>query len=852
MLPFKSDFFSLTDESKQKLDTFYRHFCEGPNGKRYGIGHIVFICHASFPLLISPTLAHLIWLNFNTYSNQHGLQRIDPIVVSDFLLSPLVRKVGYKQFEIIPEIRTYLLYLLKDSSWFKLYDIEPFGPERLYSLAQFLQQYLGDKRSNKENNASGFKEINEWAALSYLEPDVLAVKMAEAFQTTFKSDKKEEAQYGQLQLNVLMNRFHEQINLNIHSKEPGDTKAFLNLHKYSIANKAELFEQSTELVSDMFYKIDEEFIGKRQDATASIQLPLRRGISERLERKKNNVKRVFGIFTAIDNYKNFRGPYLERSRGLRLYLDALEGAGKNGYLEYDPQRINSSNAVETLQKIEKCLIASNEEDVIIVYLTGLFINEHGEELFICNDSAVDQKAFLNNALSKKILQECINSVSNRGSVVLILDGCLNWMNWRGCSNILISSAREIRADSSSNLVNGGTINLFPGILANLLNTYNTTITYKDLQNILRQEMSYGRYEDALPLTPLIWSEDQQELNKYFLTNTLCEQRSLNTLYFNQRDDYWHVLEEHFKIISLNSTTRIFDYVSHEMIPDVIGEMSIRDHAIQFNGSIRDLNASKLYRAKTDRDKFSIEFGQYITTVNLEKELAPIFSKIKPDELSRWDDLQINYSSTERSELSQSVLHVDLLNLHQDSLFELTYSDKSRETSGSNVISWRVLGVEWLSVSIQRFMRYHYLSSLSSSKGNQYYLKKAHLNREVMYWWEGEKKYNKEFEDGTFSIDENCMRIENGRIVIKRLFIEMTTSELFPIYFQLYFISSDFMIKRILHDSFYFKASEPIQFSLDEQELFERVLSENTIVQIKLLFSKDPIQEDFSQPGIIKL
>ncbi|HEY6901242.1 MAG TPA: hypothetical protein VI233_11385, partial [Puia sp.] len=160
MLPVKAGDQRLSDGARQKLELFYRLFCEGENRARYGLGHIVFACHASFPLLLSPELANLIWLNFGNYASRRGKaasgggtaasdpgatpaqQKIDPVTVTDFLLSPLVRPVANRQYEIIPELRSYFLYLLKDSRWFNLFGIQPFGEDRLNELANFTLLYL--------------------------------------------------------------------------------------------------------------------------------------------------------------------------------------------------------------------------------------------------------------------------------------------------------------------------------------------------------------------------------------------------------------------------------------------------------------------------------------------------------------------------------------------------------------------------------------------------------------------------------------------------------------------------------------------------------------------------------------
>src|SRR5687768_4796954 len=124
LLP-RSDNNKLSEENYIRLQLFYNRFCEGPLHSKYGLGHLVYACHAAFPLILTPELANLIWVNFNRYSiNNNEDGKINPIAVTDFLLSSLCHPISHKQYEVIPEIRGYLLYLLNDGAWFRRYGIQ--------------------------------------------------------------------------------------------------------------------------------------------------------------------------------------------------------------------------------------------------------------------------------------------------------------------------------------------------------------------------------------------------------------------------------------------------------------------------------------------------------------------------------------------------------------------------------------------------------------------------------------------------------------------------------------------------------------------------------------------------------
>jgi hypothetical protein len=69
----------LSEDSRIRVDAFWQRFCEGALGMQYGLGHIVYAAHAAFPLMLSPELANLIWLNFRNY---RYVDEDDPVQVN--------------------------------------------------------------------------------------------------------------------------------------------------------------------------------------------------------------------------------------------------------------------------------------------------------------------------------------------------------------------------------------------------------------------------------------------------------------------------------------------------------------------------------------------------------------------------------------------------------------------------------------------------------------------------------------------------------------------------------------------------------------------------------------------------
>jgi formylglycine-generating enzyme required for sulfatase activity len=130
--------------------------------QRFGPLHIDLASHAAFPLVLTPDLLYRLWANF--------LPQIPWTTVSDILLSPLCREVGYELYEMDPSIRNVLLRELREES--------RFGETRLRELAQFLEEYIKLNLQSDDPDQRDLAEAQHLTALAHTEPEEAAREIA--------------------------------------------------------------------------------------------------------------------------------------------------------------------------------------------------------------------------------------------------------------------------------------------------------------------------------------------------------------------------------------------------------------------------------------------------------------------------------------------------------------------------------------------------------------------------------------------------------------------------------------------------------------------------------------------------
>ncbi|PSB54104.1 hypothetical protein C7B67_00070 [filamentous cyanobacterium Phorm 6] len=163
--------------------------------KRFGRTHLIFACHAAFPLALTPDLLYKLWANFQR--DIHGFVLGIPwVAVADLLLSSLCDEVGRELYEMDTAVRNSLLNRLKEN--------ENFGQQRINELSDFLLVYVRQQLQSNDQEVRDFAQAQRWTALAYVRPTEAAQELRAMLEQAYKQDKSE-----QLRLVSLVEAFAE-------------------------------------------------------------------------------------------------------------------------------------------------------------------------------------------------------------------------------------------------------------------------------------------------------------------------------------------------------------------------------------------------------------------------------------------------------------------------------------------------------------------------------------------------------------------------------------------------------------------------------------------------------------------
>lgn len=811
MLPIEVGNLVLSDDGRLRVEAYFQRFCEGENGRVHGLEHLVFACHAAFPLLISPKLANLVWLNFNTYT-QYGVRRkISPIVVSDFLLSPLLRPIANRQYEMVPEIRAYLLYLLKSGHWFSSFGIESYPDDRLQSLGHFLYQYCADSQSLAEHDTQAFRQANQWAALAYLEPEMLAVEIASAFKRTLGTATEQADTHRQLQLHAVLDRFGKQIDLDIHQSEAQETAAFVNLHRYSQANRAYLFEEEDRQVSDLFYQLDGDFIEEPGQPLTQIELPIQPQFRDRLERKKAHTTRIFPTLVAVEDglpdqasYSNWGIDALARW----FARDAYPAATMANFQFLAGRDATYPRIVERLEYV---LQQARPEDVVFVCLSGSFgWRQAGIQFQAWEDGQSD-------GLTPAALGQLLGRFPAIQQVVLVLDGDTDWLPWRATGADIIAPACGTGSSRRYRNMPSGYLS---GLLAAVLQKYRHGLSYRDLQLLLETEHA-DRWQDMAP-PPIVYVRKRAHWPCFALTYAEPTPGPTPVLAYRETRGEWAVLDDGFRqyVPQMPAISAVLAYDGKPLPTPVRGYLD------------------------SDRGRMDIvENGDSLDPGQIYKPLIDIqplyFSMENPDERARLQALvktlearpQREYTIAPTLYESPSLLGEGGLRIfaRDAETFEVHFFDAGQREP---TWKWQATGEVGLADSIAAFGRYQYLKNLQNPPAV-----------DVSSGWD-------QLDSGWDKRLEACVAVVDGKIRVKPFAVELRGRADQPVYAELYTLSaSDFSVKRINPTLLQITGERPASITVNEPALFLKALREGTELHFKLLTHSRPVFPDLEQGGV---
>ncbi|WP_316826064.1 hypothetical protein [Pedobacter miscanthi] len=837
MLPVNYNDLSLSGDAQLRLNAFNEKYCRNDNGSGDHLGHLILACQMAFPMVLTPKMSNLLWLNFGHYPNIYGTKRIENIAVSDILFSSLCRPLLGNQFEVVPEIRTYLLFLLHDGKWLSEHNILMFGKNRLESIASFLLAYLADKRISKENNDAGFRDLNRYAALAYLSPELLSVNLAESLQATFANTGGEELETEQLRLNLVIKRFQEQISLKLNHKN----KIYKNLDpliKFSLANKERLFDGPAKVVSDLYYSIGKQYIGEMQ-ADNGIQLPVRSIDSKRLLRRKNEVQRIFTIFVSVNyieqNIGNYFDPKIQIWEGFKHIFERR----KDFELIESFMLINQEATFDTfLSGLLDACERIHPEDVLLIYY-------HGTEALDREDSIAfaDAKGLVERIKRKDFIY-ATNKILKAGNVssVLILDFPIKDISaYKDAAKFVLSATNIDPMPFERQYHKSGILEHMNSVLGQL----GTLPSYSDLMLLLNR--SAADQSNGDPLKFQLWTKANKD-------TVLLDQKirkkdfSKHFMTFNKGGGFWEVIQEEFIDVLLTRDIQVFEYSGKQV--EVSGEIFIRDYSMRVDGDLQNLNQEKVYLVRPRPIALDYVIIYNNSDSDLERIENSLFRRFPDARFNRYgmfNSVTANgYNHDERDNLTERVILEFAVGENNEILVSF---EQKKESMPIEESIFATTELKEIREAIRQFSQYAYLSNLNPI-GQR--LGTASPPPFIFGWLKGQQVNGNDTDNKTLIFDQNSYGIKNGQLNINRLRLEFNESFQGPVYYDLYVLLPNFQVLKLQSGKLNEKTTGSKRIiEIDVTGWADLLIDYKQIIKFKTLFSTEPIVVDFSQKGVSK-
>ncbi|MDX2248926.1 MAG: caspase family protein [Bacteroidia bacterium] len=348
-----------------RLENWYNRFSDEP-GDYHPEAHWLFACHAAFPLLLTPELLYKLWLNFRTFPNKSGKTRYIPyMVISDLLLSDLVKEVSTGMYEMAPGIRFALLQYLQQTE-------QTGGKKRLQEVADFVSVWVKECLTGTDQKTRAFREAQEWAIEVYLNPESAIRQIYDELQ---KAYEKQDA-HAQLRLNTKLENLNKQYKFRIQLNPEADYVSRLeHLLNYSQGTKNLLYDR-TEAAITAFSRIPEPDLKKSATGTApGGLLTIPREVGGKLRREKqgpsHDGEQIYALLVGIDEYANSQISRLSGcasdARDIADYLRKYHGEKDLRILTLANQEATYQNIVQNFREHFRL---AGAEDVILFYFAG--------------------------------------------------------------------------------------------------------------------------------------------------------------------------------------------------------------------------------------------------------------------------------------------------------------------------------------------------------------------------------------------------------------------------------------------------------------------------------------------------
>jgi hypothetical protein len=166
--------FSITASPQDRVEAFHKRF-----EPLYGEGHLLFACHAVYPVMLTPDLLYQLWYNFRHFVDDDGkAKETAPEVVNDFIHSGLCKPLSQGLYSVEDELRVYLLQ--------KLIALQ--GEESVHQLAYFLKAWLAQPEAQTLRKST--RQLHEWVIEATLDPGKAAKAVTEALSQNIQQGNR--------------------------------------------------------------------------------------------------------------------------------------------------------------------------------------------------------------------------------------------------------------------------------------------------------------------------------------------------------------------------------------------------------------------------------------------------------------------------------------------------------------------------------------------------------------------------------------------------------------------------------------------------------------------------------------
>jgi hypothetical protein len=807
-LPPAPSLLKLSEESWFKIHSFFRKFCLEEDSP----GHMLFACYAAFPMILSAKLANILWLNFNGFKMNGVQMHIEPVAVSDILLSPMMRAVGHGQMEFIPEIRLYLLYLLSSKTLFKHLGLDLFEEDRLSVLSKFIFQYFSNGPA-MDYNGSRFQQVNQWAAYSYENPEQLAVFIGKEFAKTFSDDGTRD-ENAQLALNVLMNRFNLQLKLNITQFSKQTRPIFDNLYSFSTATRNVAFGEDIDKISDSYYSLSNRFLG---DGSQGLRLPVAADASvlDRVARKKRNIRRVIPIVDSFALRGEVETMFSVLSGLKHLKIESPEFMADQGPM-----------AFVLTKALKEAFNNANDEDLVLVILSGQLQIRSGDY------SALDPEKF------KANLDDLRGG--SKAQLVLLSSQIMTEDNFLvGPDDVQVSCLAD--EEYYSHELNS---DLFFKQFCFLLTATRGQISYSDMALAMGELMNFQANSSNYRI---VFKLPAGQEHHQFLSGKPLKSNAYEPMFlFNNLKSRWQIVSEPFMMNAPFDRFSVHDYFSGRLIQQGRSQMVVKDELYLAAEDIK-LNKDGIYRIKSDNNNFFyvLEVGNS----QVETHISELVDALGLDALSGRRFRRVE--SIEKALDFAGVLSItqEFSQQGEAASFGLTYFIKA-VSGGYQLFFHGITSTEkelkdWL-IKIRSFD--YFLSLINDNHiGNTRMYDSFQLSAELENHLEGTTEANNQI-----SIGKDFYRIENGRLIIKPLRIRVAYNRKDLVYFNLYIAWSDLTIEPIRLNQQIGQDMPEEVIVLELENYFDEIFVKGQSFSVKAIVYESPLNQNFSQKGIYQL